>query len=98
MIKGGKNGVNYAEYDFSRLNGYKKKILMMFSRHFVLILLGNLLDCNLQICWEGLSFDSLMTKLPLVRAVNLFCPNASAKGRILSMNNLGKAKQSYVFF
>lgn len=25
MIKGGKNGVNYAEYDFSRLNGYKKK-------------------------------------------------------------------------
>lgn len=47
VIKGGKNGVNYAEYDFSRLNGYKKKILMMFSRHFVLILLGNLLDCNL---------------------------------------------------
>lgn len=44
--KRGKNGVNYAEYDFSRLNGYKKKILMMFSRHFVLILLGNLLDCN----------------------------------------------------
>lgn len=25
VIKGGKNGVNYAEYDFSRLNGYKKK-------------------------------------------------------------------------